>query len=83
MRKDRTVKFKNLTKLLGLQVRNLRLSKNWTIDDLASHSKIRKQYIERIERGEAIRLKLSHLEALSDSFKIEISELLSFDQTSQ
>ncbi len=66
-------------KALGLEITKLHCARNWTVNELAIYSKIRKQYIEKIEKGEAKRLKILHLELLSEAFGITIPELISFD----
>lgn len=69
-------KKKFLLKKIGLNLIKLRLIKNISIKELSEQTKIRKSYLQKIEKGDAVGMKLSHLVKLIKVLKITAHELL-------
>jgi transcriptional regulator with XRE-family HTH domain len=61
-------------KSLGKRVRELRVKKNWSQEDLAHESGLARSFTGAIERGEKD-LRLTTLVKLSNTFKIPIGQL--------
>lgn len=64
----------DILKDFGLRVKQLRLERNWTQQDLADQSGFHKNYIGMVERGER-NISLRNIELLANAFAIEIAEL--------
>ena len=62
---------KRILKIFGRNVRKQRLIKKITIENLAEKTGIRKQYLERIERGEAVGVSMGHLFSIAKALEIE------------
>lgn len=58
-------------KIFGQNLRYYREKANTTIKELSEKSKIRKEYIEKIETGKAFGMSLSHVLRLSNALKIK------------
>lgn len=52
---------KELLKKVGKQIFNLRKMKNITIIELSNKTGIRKEYLLKIEQGNALNVRISHL----------------------
>lgn len=65
----------NILKKFGLRVKELRIQRGWTQENLADETGFHRTYIGMIERGER-NLSLSNVEIFAKVFKIKISELL-------
>ena len=61
----------------GLRIRQLRLEKGWSQQNLARKTGLHRTYISGIERGER-NIALENIEKLAHAFDLPISELLSF-----
>lgn len=64
----------DILKDFGLRVKQLRLERNWTQQDLADRSGFHKNYIGMVERGER-NISLRNIEMLAEAFKISINDL--------
>ena len=60
---------------LGRRIRQLRIAKGWSQEQLAEESGLHTNYIGGIERGER-NLSLINLDRLAKAFGISVSELL-------
>lgn len=67
---------KLVLKRIGLNLIKFRLIKNISLKELAEQTKIRKSYLQKIEKGTAVGMKLSHLVKLIKILKITAHELL-------
>lgn len=65
----------DILKKFGLRVRELRIEKGWTQEDLAEYTGFHRTYIGMIERGER-NLSLENVEKFANTFKLSISQLL-------
>lgn len=65
-----------LLKRIGLNLIKFRRIKNISLKELAEQTKIRKSYLQKIEKGTAVGMKLSHLVKLIKILKITAHELL-------
>ena len=61
----------------GNRIRALRLERGWSQEQLAGISGFHRTYIGMIERGER-NISLINVKTLSDTFDLEIHELLKF-----
>ncbi|MCQ2754420.1 MAG: helix-turn-helix domain-containing protein [bacterium] len=68
---------KDIFKLIGKRVKEERELKGWSVEELAQKTGIRKEYIQKIEKGIAYGLAWSKYVKLTMSFKIPLSELVS------
>ncbi len=59
----------------GRYINSLRETRGWSISDLSDKSGIPQSTLKRIEKGNLIRLKLSHLAQLAFAFKLKISKI--------
>lgn len=64
----------DILKDFGLRVKQLRLERNWTQQDLADRSGFHKNYIGMVERGER-NISLKNIEMLAEAFGITINHL--------
>jgi transcriptional regulator with XRE-family HTH domain len=67
----------DILKDFGLRVKQLRLERNWTQQDLADQSGFHKNYIGMVERGER-NISLRNIEMLAEAFGLNIQELINF-----
>jgi transcriptional regulator with XRE-family HTH domain len=67
---------KDLLKVLGKRVHDLRAAKKWSQEEFAHVSGLHRTYIGQIERGEK-NLSFANLQKISDALGISSSELLS------
>jgi transcriptional regulator with XRE-family HTH domain len=65
----------DILKDFGLRVKQLRIERNLTQQDLADVSGFHKNYIGMVERGER-NISLKNIEVFAKAFKIPIPELL-------
>jgi transcriptional regulator with XRE-family HTH domain len=71
------IKDKQFVKQFGERVRNLRIEKNLSQEELANTAEIPINQVGRIERGE-INTTLVTIKALADALQIKVSELLTY-----
>ena len=63
-------------KQLGLNISTIRKNQNISIKELAEKSGIKKEYIEKIEKGEAHGVRLyKHLAQIAKVLNVDLSEL--------
>ncbi len=67
----------DILKLFGNRIRELRIKKNLSQQELADETGFHKNYIGMVERGER-NIALKNIESLAKAFEISISELLKF-----
>lgn len=65
----------NILKKFGARIRELRLAKDWSQENLAEKSGFHRTYIGMIERGER-NLSLKNIAAFANTLEITISNLL-------
>ena len=58
-------------KIFGFNVQRQRLAKKMPIEVLAEKTGIRKQYLEKIERGEAMGVRTGHLFSIAKALNVE------------
>ena len=68
LKKDILIKF-------GIRVRELRLKKDWSQEELADKTGFHRTYIGMIERGER-NLSLKNVEIFANTFSMSVSKLL-------
>lgn len=61
----------DVLKIFGENVRKQREKKNLTIKEFSQKTKIREQYLIKIENGNAVNLPLSYVFILSEGLKIK------------
>lgn len=61
---------KKILKFFGQNVKKNRKKKGVTIEELSLKTGIRKQYLEKIERGEAFGVRTSHLFIIADALDV-------------
>ncbi len=66
---------KNIFKIFGQNVQNARIEKGITLDELSQKTGIRKQYLIKIEKGEAVRITASHLFIIAEGLNVKASIL--------
>lgn len=69
---------KTITKQFGKHIRNLRLKKELTQEELASRSKISLKYIQRIEGSDPPNIGIESIEKLAKGLGMESWKLLKF-----
>ena len=74
------VKDKKLLKIFGLRIRELRLERKYSQEQLANFAEIPLSQVGRIERGE-INPTISTINVLALAFEIPLHELLMFPTT--
>lgn len=67
--------FKHNLKILGDNVKKIRIEKGLTLGDLALSSGLRRVYLAKIESGQAVRLDLKHMQRLCVGLDISVKEL--------
>lgn len=72
MENDIKVKFK----ILGRNIKELREKYNLSLNELSIKSGIRKQYLQKIENGNAYGFAMSHLEKLTEAFNGNLKGIL-------
>lgn len=65
----------DILKKFGLRVRELRIEKGWTQEDLAEYTSFHRTYIGMIERGER-NLSLKNIETFANAFDIKVHKLV-------
>lgn len=65
-----------LKKTIGRNVNRIRTEQNLTLSALAEKSGIRKEYLTKIENGQAPNINLNHIDRLCNTLKILIADLL-------
>ena len=66
---------KDILKRFGARIKELRLQKDWSQELLAEKTGFHRTYIGMVERGER-NLSLKNIEIFSNSFGLNISDLL-------
>lgn len=66
---------KDILKKFGIRIKELRLDKEWSQEELAEKTGFHRTYIGMIERGER-NLSLKNIEIFANIFGLSISELL-------
>lgn len=59
----------------GKRIKELRLTKKWSQQDLADETGFHKNYVGMVERGER-NIALRNIEIFANAFQISVSELL-------
>jgi transcriptional regulator with XRE-family HTH domain len=67
----------DILKLFGNRIKQLRIEKKWSQQELADETGFHKNYIGMVERGER-NIALKNIEPLAKIFNLSISELLNF-----
>ena len=65
----------DILKQFGERVKELRLEKKWSQQELADEASFHKNYIGMVERGER-NISLKNIDAIAKALKIHISDLL-------
>ena len=66
-------------KLLGQQIKKMRKKKNITLEELSLKTKIRIEYLAKIEKGNAYGVKLSaHICKIADALGVSVYNLFDF-----
>lgn len=65
-------------KVLGEVIKDCRESKNITLKDISDVTGIRKDYLEKIEKGKAPGIKFSHLFAISYALRVRPEKIFEF-----
>lgn len=63
-------------KIFGKNVQEIRINKNISLKELSKKTKIRLQYLKKIEKGTALRLSTRHLFKIAGGLKVKLKELL-------
>ena len=66
---------KDILKKFGIRIKELRLNKKWSQEELAEKTGFHRTYIGMIERGER-NLSLKNIEIFANIFGLNIAELL-------
>ena len=66
---------KDILKKFGVRIRELRLEKKWSQEQLAEETGFHRTYIGMVERGER-NLSLKNVEIFANVFRLSVSELL-------
>ena len=66
---------RNIKERFGVRIRDLRLGHGWSQEYFADHAGINRTFLSQIENGHKEAC-MSIIEALADSFKMTISELM-------
>lgn len=73
-------RFSDMCKKLGLRIKYLREEQKITIKELSQKTKIRVEYLNKIEKGNAYGICINkHLLKIATGLKIKLSKLLDFD----
>ncbi len=62
-------------KIIGDNIKTLRLAKDWSQEKLSVRSKISHNYLSRLERGE-VNVSIDSLEKIAKGLKVELEELI-------
>ncbi len=65
----------NLQKIIGQNIRDLRLAKRWSQEKLAWTSHLSSNYLSSLERG-IVNVSIDVLERLAKSLEVEVKNLL-------
>ena len=68
---------KDILKVFGEHIRELRIAKKWSQEELAEKADFHRTYIGMIERGER-NPSLKNLKKFADAFGLSLSELMKF-----
>lgn len=68
---------KDILKSFGDRIRELRIKKDWSQEDLADKTNFHRTYIGMVERGER-NPSLKNLKKFADAFGLSLSELMKF-----
>ena len=61
---------KKIFKILGNNIKSIRLKNGYSIKKLSEKSGIRKKYLKKIEEGKAVGIKISHIFILSEALNV-------------
>jgi len=64
---------------IGKRIRELRTTKEWTLEDLATHSRLSKSFLSQVERGQST-LSIVSLSSICKALDVSMTELLQRDQ---
>lgn len=62
--------------MLGKNIQKIRTDKEISIEELSKNTKIREQYLRKIEKGTALGVSTKHLFKLALALKVNPSELM-------
>lgn len=66
-------------KLLGMHIKRLREERNISLQELSEKTNIRKEYLNRIENGNAYSIKLNtHLVKIAKVMNVKLSDLIDY-----
>ncbi len=65
-----------IIKIFGENVQKIRQSKNISIKKLSKKTKIREEYIKKIEKGEAVGITTSKVFLIAEALSVKVSVLL-------
>lgn len=69
-------KKEEILKILALNIKYYRVKANFTVKQLAEKSKIRKEYLYKIEKGKAYGMHTGHLFAICEALNVEPYKLV-------
>lgn len=64
----------------GKRIRELRLSRNWSLAQLEELSGINRRYLKKIEEGTAKQVRLIHIEKFAKCFETTMYGILNFNK---
>ena len=67
---------KKIFKILGNNIKNIRLKNGYSIKKLSKKSGIRKKYLKKIEEGKAVGIKISHIFILAEALNVLPHEIV-------
>jgi len=74
-------KFKKICKLLGQQIKNIRLFQNISLNEVSQKTGIRVSYLKKIEDGFAYGVLLNtHLVKISKALEVKLSKFFEFEE---
>lgn len=76
MNKKITSQDYELITIIGKNIQDIRINKNISIEELSKKTKIKENYLKRIEKGLAIRMTLGQLFEIAIALKVQPSELV-------
>ena len=65
-----------LIKILGMNVKKIRLVKNISIKELSEKTGIRENYLKKIEKGEAVGITITQMWQISEMLNSKIIDLI-------
>ena len=70
----------NIQKVVGINLKYLRFKSNMSQEEFYSKYNLNVKYMASMERG-VVNFKIKYLEWLADKLKVNVYELLTFDET--